>query len=1052
MALYLAMQEEPFIMVESSEEQAERLLGDVFFFREVLGRKADIYYLPLPDSPSASGQRAEVIHRAFIEGRGYEPLRAGTACHEMGREPLRNGGGSIITWADAASAPLWRPEALKENIVSLNVNAETGRTALEEALLRAGYRAAPVVAEKGEFSLRRWQFDIFPVNAENPIRVEFFGDVIENIRPFDTETQRAPRAPAILALRAPAAGTACHDILPAVEPEEGPDIFALMPEAQVFCIEMGAVPPAVKQYTVLSSYPIKDEGVDAGLIPISGLGILPEERKEIGDLTEAVKGLGRENRIAIVSSSEGQARRLDEIFKDGGLIAPRIEPGEIASYEGTVSISVGGLSSGFFLPNIAGARSPIAGGRAPGLLVLTESELFRRPPYRPLRKSRVAGLLTSLEDLSERDYVVHRDHGIGRFTGLVRQTVEGSECDLMVIEYAGGDKLYLPLHAIEKIHKYASSEGAVPALDRLGGKTWQKTKEKVKKKVREMAERLLRLYAEREVSKGFAFSGDTELHREFDGFFPYEETPDQLRAIEEIKRDMASDRPMDRLLSGDVGYGKTEVAMRAAFKAVYDGKQVAVIVPTTLLCDQHLRTFRLRFSAFPVRIDYLSRFKSRREQLETLKAVARGEVDIIIGTHAILRKDVVFHDLGLLIVDEEHRFGVAQKEKIKELRKGVDVLSMSATPIPRTLQMALSGIRGMSAIETPPEERLAVKSALSVFGESVIREAVERETKRGGQVFLVHNRIMDIEKIAGYLKRLMPALRIEVAHGRMSERLLEKVMLRFVNRDVDVLVSTAIIGSGLDIPNANTIIINMAERMGLADLYQLKGRVGRSNIPAYAYYLIPGEEAVTGEAKKRLQAIKELSYLGAGLRLAMKDLEIRGAGNLLGPEQSGYIEAVGFDMYIEMLEAAVSELRGVEPKEKVETSISLPVSAFIPEDYISDTMLRLTAYRRVALAGSPEEIGGLREEFRDRFGPLPPELENLLKVMALKLDAGSLLIKAVRQADGKLRFIFSEEKTPPAEKILKRFGGRVRFLSDGFELALKGDAFDEARKVMGLFD
>ena len=590
-------------------------------------------------------------------------------------------------------------------------------------------------------------------------------------------------------------------------------------------------------------------------------------------------------------------------------------------------------------------------------------------------------------------------------------------------------------------------EGIVPKIDRLGGKTWQKTKARVRKKIQEMAEKLITLYAEREVHKGFSFSYDTELHREFDSFFPYEETPDQLKAIQDIKKGMESDKPMDRLVCGDVGYGKTEVAMRAAFKAVYDGLQVAVLVPTTILCEQHYRNFKSRFAAFPVSVDYLSRFKSAKEQKKTIAALAAGDIDILIGTHGVLGKAVNFHKLGLIVIDEEHRFGVRQKEKLKELKKGVDVITLTATPIPRTLSMALSDIRDLSIIETPPEERLAVKSVVAVFNKELIKESITGELERNGQVFFVHNRIKDIYKIAGYLSELLPELKIAVAHGQMAEGELEKVMLHFYEKKTDVLVSTAIIGSGLDIPTANTIIINRADALGLADLYQLRGRVGRGNVRAYAYFLIPGEDLITDEARQRLQAIQDMSYLGAGFRLAMKDLEIRGAGNLLGAEQSGHIHAIGFDLYMEMLEKTVAELKGVKIEEEFEPSIQLQLNAFIPEEYIEDITLRLSMYRKIASSKSPEALQSTGAEIEDRFGKAPEEVKNLIDVMRLKIMAKQLLITKIQNANGIVSVFFSKDTKVAPEDIFRlreTLDGKLRFLPDGFEVNLKGIPWKEA--------
>jgi len=1021
MALFLSLQEKPFIMVESTEEEAERLYKNLLFFKAILSASHltphGVLFLPEPDGPDICGKRAELVYK-FGEGD------------------------SVITSNDAVKAGVWPAGELGKNALTLKAHCEISREMLEQKFINLGYKPVPIVAEHGEFSRRGWLFDIFPSTGENPLRLEFFGDEIETIKIFDVSTQKSIRK------------IDEFPILPAMEYSEPADIFSVFgklncfysdsihqphnfPEAAVMLSEFSfaTIPP----HPPLSKGGLRGgegEGIDAGLLSLAGYGIYHNERKSVYELPDAVKALTKDNRIAIVASSKGQAERLRDVFMNQDVIAPIVEKEDLAGYEGNISITVGELSSGFFLD---------------GLLILTEKEIFgERPAFRPIKKSKVSGLLVSLEDLSPGDFIVHKDHGIGKFTGLVRQKIEDYEGDLMILEYLGGDRLYLPLYGIEKISRYHAEEGIIPKTDRLGGKTWQRTKEKTNKKIREMAAKLLKLYAERKVSRGFSFSPDSELHREFNNFFLYEETPDKIKAIEEITAAMESEEPMDRLLCGDTGYGKTEVAMRAAFKAVYDNRQVAALVPTTLLCDQHYRTFRQRFSAFPVTVDYLSRFKSKKEQAETIRKAAKGGIDILIGTHTLLRKDMSFYNLGLLIIDEEHRFGVAQKEKIKELKRGVDVLTLSATPIPRTLNMALSGIREMSLIETPPEERLAVKSTVSQFNDELIRDAIERELGRGGQVYFVHNRINDIERIFSQVKQLAPDAKISVAHGQMPEKELERIMQGFVNKDTNVLVSTAIIGSGLDIPDANTIIINRADRMGLADLYQLKGRVGRSNVRAYAYFLIPGEDLLTDEAKKRLQAIQDLSYLGAGFRLAVRDLEIRGTGNLLGPEQSGHIHAVGFDMYIDMLEKAVSELKGIKAEEEIEPRISLKLSAFIPEEYIEDVTLRLGIYRKLASAKNNEDLDALIEELKDRFGRMPSEVRNLFDVMRLKIIAKRLFASDIAELDNRVRVTFSKDTPVAGEKILGLYdviGKRVRFLQDGFEIDVKDFTWDQTYKI-----
>lgn len=1028
-ALFLSLQEEPFIVAEQTEEAASRLFDDIRFFLTMLhDAQRKIHFLPEPNGPEASGRRAQVV-REFTEKD------------------------SIVTSVSGMNAPVWLPEELRRISLNLEAGKEMERDAIEKRLRGLGYRRVSIVLEKGEYSTKGWLLDIFPSTTEYPLRIEFFGDEIEQIKSFDIDSQRSiGKVENMLVLPASPPSTEekmtsfVHirtffvDHRPPLSPPRPP--LAKGGQGGVREEQEGFDDPSsVPGNAVhLCRFDIKGEGHDAGLLSLRGLGIYPDERRSLDDIPPAVSSLSRDNRVIIVSSSEGQAERVKDILFGGGVIAPVIDSRELVTYEGVVAITKGKLSSGFFLP---------------GLLLLTEKEIFgERPLYRSLKKSKVSHLLTSMEDIAPGDFVVHRDHGIGRFIGIQREGTGDLEGDLMLLEYAGGDRLYIPLYNIDRIKKYSAEEGVSPSLDRLGGKTWQRRREKVRKAVKEMAEKLLRLYAEREVTNSLSFSPDTELHREFYEFFPYEETPDQIKAIEEIGRDMESERPMDRLLCGDVGYGKTEVAMRAAFKAVYDGKQVAVLVPTTILCEQHCLTFKSRFSGFPVRIDYLSRFKSKKEQDLTIRSLAKGEIDLIIGTHGLLRKGISFNDLGLLIIDEEHRFGVGQKEKIKELKKGVDVLSMTATPIPRTLHMALSGIRGMSIIETPPEERLAVRSVVAVFDQGLIKEAMERELQRGGQVLFVHNTVHDIEKMADLLKRLLPEARFAVGHGQLAEKRLEEVMLKFINREIDVLVSTTIIGSGIDIPTANTIIIDRADKIGLSDLYQLRGRVGRSNVRAYAYFLVPGMDSITEEAKKRLQAIREMSYLGAGFRLAMKDLEMRGAGNLLGAEQSGHIHAVGFDMYVEMLENAVAELKGLEVKEEIEPSITLKVAALIPESYIEDMTVRLSVYRRIANAKNMEDLEDMESEMKDRFGVLPDEVGNLLEIMRLKVMARKLLITRISETDGKARFVFAEDTPVRPDQIFglqKTFHG-IRFHKDGFEFSFKGlprgESYKEIHRAM----
>ncbi|HYY41592.1 MAG TPA: transcription-repair coupling factor, partial [Pyrinomonadaceae bacterium] len=644
----------------------------------------------------------------------------------------------------------------------------------------------------------------------------------------------------------------------------------------------------------------------------------------------------------------------------------------------------------------------------------------KRPREKGKRqKSKTAAFLSDFRDLKVGDYVVHVDHGIARFGGL--QTLElGPERrgEFMLLFYAEDAKLYVPVERLDLVQRYSSAEGHEPQLDRLGGLGWQKTKAKAKRAMRDMADELLRLYAERKLVGGYAFAADSPWQREFEDGFEYVPTPDQEMAIEDVKTDMQAATPMDRLLCGDVGYGKTEVAMRAAFKAVMESKQVAVLAPTTVLAYQHFETFSARFAPFPVKIELLSRFRSPKEQKDVVKRVEAGEVDIVIGTHRILSKDISFRDLGLVVVDEEQRFGVAHKERLKQLKKRVDVLTLSATPIPRTLNMSLMGLRDMSIIETPPRDRLAIQTQVVQFGESVIKSAIELELARGGQVFFIHNRVETIETVAALVKRLVPLARVTVAHGQMNEKEMEQVMLDFVAFKADVLVATTIIENGIDIPRANTIIINRADHYGLAQLYQLRGRVGRSNRRAYAYLLIPSEQELTPIARRRLAAIREFSDLGAGFRVAALDLELRGAGNLLGGQQSGHMDALGFDLYTQMLERTVAELRGEDVQDETSVSLSLGVDVAIPEDYISDMGQRLRTYKRIASARDDEQLRQIRAETEDRYGRLPPSVENLLAYARLRRMAEETGVVSIDRTPQGLAFKLGERARVAPEKLL----------------------------------
>ncbi len=743
-------------------------------------------------------------------------------------------------------------------------------------------------------------------------------------------------------------------------------------------------------------------------------------------LVERIKSWSSEN-VLLVAPTRGDAGRLRDLLGDYELHLPLLEmfvPPPLGSPQLTRAVVRGHLSQGFRLPEDR-------------IVVLTFDEIFgtrKRQPAALPAKSHPSHFLTSLSELKQDDYVVHLDHGIGVYRGLKFLSVAGVAGEFLHLEYEGGDRLYLPVDRINMVQKYIGGDGAQPALDRLGGTSWEKVKAKARKSIFAMAEELIELYAVRHAREGNAFAPPDALYKEFETAFEFEETPDQQRAIDESLADMQRMKPMDRLVCGDVGYGKTEVAMRAAFLAVEGGKQVALLAPTTILTQQHLQTFRHRFRNHPVRIEMVSRFLVVKEIQQVLAALAKGAVDIVIGTHRLLQKDVAFKDLGLVIIDEEHRFGVAHKERLKKMRQMVDVMSLTATPIPRTLHMSLVGIRDLSIIETPPLDRLAIQTYVTRYDEQVIRDAILRELERGGQVFFLHNRVESIDRLAFKLADLVPEARIAVAHGQMRPKELEKVMLDFLENKTQVLVCSAIIESGLDFPNANTIVINRADQFGLAQLYQLRGRVGRSHRHAYAYLLIPGEHAITPDATRRLRALQELDGLGGGFKLAMHDLEIRGAGNLLGEQQSGEITAVGFELYTEMMEKAVRELKGQSVAPEVEPEIRLGIPAYFPEAYIPDANQRLLFYKRLASVRRREELDEIKAEIRDRFGPPTAAVDNLFMVMELRRVLKDVLVQQVSLSEGRVYLLFHPQSPVKVEKLL----GLIRKKKTRFRLAPDG--------------
>lgn len=962
------------------------------------------------------------------------------------------------------------PDLLKEAFMEIKPGMEIERDSLVSHLVRFGFEPADPVINRGTFSLRGGIVDIFSPGEEGPVRVEYFGDRIESIRAFDPETQRSVRTKdssiIMPAIESPSSTASLFDYISPVAVIAFDEIREVAQNASQYWTQIwdayaelsqkGSVAEPEKIYLSFEDISKNCEEFQSRIelesLPIEGAFTISissgsdrfleamRSPSPLMAVAEKLNSLRKFFLTIFVSPTEGQAERFRDILGEYNVPATIKKENEIAPLLLTggggeilpVCIIPGNLSSGFIYPDAwPDAR----------LMIVTEDEIFgKRTRRRPPPRQKPRPFLTSFQDIKTGDYVVHVYHGIGQYEGLSRRTFSGGEGDFLCIRYADGDSIYVPVEKMDLVQKHIGVEGHAPQIDRLQGSRWEKTKKRVQKAIEDIAADLVDLYAAREIMKGFPFAPDNYMLKEFEASFEYEETPDQLTAIEDIKRDMESQRPMDRLICGDVGYGKTEVALRASCKAVLDGKQAVILVPTTLLAQQHFQTFSQRFAAFPVRVEMLSRFRTPGQQREIIKALADGSVDITIGTQRLLQKDVRFKTLGLVVVDEEQRFGVRQKERLKELRKTVDVLTLSATPIPRTLQMSLFGIRDLSIIETPPDDRLAIRTIITHFDRRVIRNAVLREFARGGRVFFVHNRVDSIDSIASLLQDLIPEARIGVAHGQMHEHRLEKEMIKFINGDYNLLVCSAIIESGLDIPSANTIIINRADMFGLADLYQLRGRVGRSGHQAFAYMLIPEGEALSQDARKRIKAIEELAELGAGFRLAVKDLEIRGAGNLLGRQQSGHIMAVGFELYSQMLKEAVKRLRGEEVEEEIDPTLNLRVAAFIPEDYIEDPSQRLSFYKRLAAIREEAAISSLREEMLDRYGPVPSVVENLFLVIQTKLLARAAMISKIERGESGVYFTVDKRAKPKVDilrALFSAYPNQIQFISDyTFSLSL----------------
>jgi transcription-repair coupling factor (superfamily II helicase) len=947
---------------------------------------------------------------------------------------------------------------------TIRVNDDAGWEATLARLYDSGYRRCDVVSAAGEYAVRGGIIDVFPSSADRPVRVEFFGDTVEGIRPFHLETQRSEgdvdSVEIVPWTEIPRSGEFRARVS---ERFEGPENVARALRAY---LETGADVPepwlslafdereTVLEYLDEHTVVVIDEpgmlatieraldeersreqqvllaGVDSGELSVSdseiGEALLAEVsapyphlddlkpalargaalifpggiesahaidwvpavsesfvletrpadhfNRQIELFTQALREwTGAGETVVLVTSGAG---RTSDIVRAAGLEPVRAATGARVMGQGRIYVDHGNIESGFGIPDLR-------------VRVLGDREIYGQPPKRVKIRAVKEGVPVTLADLKVGDYVVHAVHGIGQYLGLRTETILGATQDYLDLRYAGTDRMLVPVTQMHHVTKYSAGEGGTPRLSKMGGADWARTKSRVSESLAKIAEGLVELYAERELAKGHAFGQDTAWQGELEEAFPYEETPDQLKAIVDTKRDMERTRPMDRVVCGDVGYGKTEVAIRAAFKAVADKKQVAILVPTTLLADQHYRNFSARFAGFPIRIEELSRFKSKKEQREIVRDLAEGKVDIVIGTHRLLQKDIAFADLGLIIVDEEQRFGVMHKERLKQLRASVDVLTLSATPIPRTLHMSLIGVRDLSLIQTAPKNRMSIKTVVVPASDAVVQRAITAELDRGGQVYYLHNRVESIYAVKNALQQLVPRARVAVGHGQMHEHELEPIMQAFIEREIDVLVATTIIENGIDIPNVNTIVVNDADKFGLAQLYQLRGRVGRSNHQAYAYLLYQAHKALTEDAKARLEAIREFAHLGSGLQIAMRDLEIRGAGNLLGSAQSGFIASVGFDTYCQLLADAIAERRGraASLEEQREAVIDVKIDAYVPNEYIPQVSQKIAVYQQLARSRTQEQVEEIAAGVRDRFGPLPKALENLVELTKLRTIA-----------------------------------------------------------------
>jgi transcription-repair coupling factor (superfamily II helicase) len=1000
-----------------------------------------------------------VAYFPALESMPYERVRmdrAAVATRETLAAAVARGDADIVVAPiRAIMQPISRPGAIDNAPLTISGGERTSIDSVLKRLVERGYAEVDLVEEAGTFARRGGVVDVFPAGMETPTRIEFFGNEVDSLRAFDPVTQRSSAAAESLTVRPMAAltegvrrsalqrlleldtsnmsaeaQTMWLDDLARLEAGATIDdvaVFApyLMSEP---CSLVELFPQAATVYVdsaqlcwaLIQDLFAQASELQAALETSSNLppGLIPA-LKSPGEVEASIR-IRRCVELAAGTEGDDEALDFSGLFAPAHLYAGRLRAFQQDLVERATPVTViasqqhervrelllevdtalyvtDDLSSAprdgvTLVHSLAGQGWALPSA---GLALITDHEIFGRALTRPVVRKPRRAREAFFTDFSPGDYVVHLEHGIGRFDEVTRMSIEGAEREYALVQYAGSDRVYVPTDQLERLTRYVGSGESKPQLSKLGGGEWQRARQRAKAAAADIAGELIELYARRRTRPAHAFSEDLPWQAELESSFPYPETPDQLRAVEDVKVDMEAPHPMDRLVCADVGYGKTEVAVRAAFKAVMDGKQVALLVPTTILAQQHFETFAERFAAFPVHVEALSRFRSPAQQREILAKAASGELDVLIGTHRLLQKDVRFKNLGLLIVDEEQRFGVKHKEQLKRMRESIDVLTLTATPIPRTLHTGLVGIREISVIETPPEGRLPIRTYLQPIDDRLVREAVLRELDRDGQVYVVHNKVQTIEAMAEHLRTLVPEARFAVAHGQMDDTLLERVMLSFARQETDVLLCSTIIESGLDIPNVNTIVVNNAHKLGLTQLYQLRGRVGRSANQAYAYLLYPRDVRLSRDASARMEAVFEAQDLGAGFSIAMKDLEIRGTGNLLGAEQSGHATAIGFDLYTRMIGDAVERLRGVPIEEAPPVSVNLPLSAFLAPDYIGSETERLTLYRRLAGLDQVDELRQVEEEMRDRFGPLTPEVLNLLATVRLKILATAAKVRSI---------------------------------------------------------